>query len=62
MAKKKVCKNCRHFVDGDECPYCKTSQFTTNWHGRITYIDAQKSMIAKKIGVTTTGEYAIKAN
>jgi len=48
--KKKVCKRCRIFVDGPECPACKTAAFSTNWQGRITILDVNKSEIAKKIG------------
>ena len=48
------------FVEGPECPICKTSSFSNNWQGRITFIDVNKSMIAKKIGVTVKGEYSIK--
>ncbi len=61
MAKRKVCKRCKLFVDAEECPLCKSSQFSTNWQGRITIIDAEKSMVAKKIGINMNGEYAIKA-
>ncbi len=60
MVKKKVCKKCRLFVDGPECPICKGKQFSTNWQGRITIIDPENSAIAKKIGLTKKGEYAIK--
>ena len=59
--KKKVCKRCRIFVDGGECPLCKGTTFSTNWQGRITFLDINKSMIAKKIGTEVKGEYAIKA-
>ena len=58
--KKKACKNCKMFVEGDECPSCKTAQFATNWKGRLYIIDANKSEIAKKIGIEVKGEYAIK--
>jgi DNA-directed RNA polymerase subunit E" len=58
--KKKACKNCKIFVEGDECPVCKGSQFITNWKGRLYIIDANKSEIAKKIGAKVKGEYAIK--
>ena len=58
--KKKVCKRCKLFVEGPECPLCKGNQFATNWQGRITIIDANKSDIAKKMGITANGEYAIK--
>ncbi|MBD3354362.1 DNA-directed RNA polymerase subunit E'' [Candidatus Woesearchaeota archaeon] len=60
MAKKKVCKKCKRFVDGNECPNCKGNQFSTNWQGRINILDPEKSEIAKKIGIKEKGEYAIK--
>lgn len=60
MAKKKCCKKCKLFVDGGECPNCKIGSFTTNWQGRIFIADPAKSEIAKKIGVTVKGEYALK--
>ncbi len=60
MPKKKVCKKCKLFVEGDLCPICKSSSFSTNWQGRINIIDARKSDIAKKIGIAAKGEYAIK--
>jgi RNA polymerase subunit RPABC4/transcription elongation factor Spt4 len=59
--KKKVCKKCKLFVDGNECPNCKSNQFSTNWQGRISILDTQKSAIAKKIGLENNGEYAIKS-
>ena len=58
--KKKACKKCRLFVEGNECPICKGNQFSTNWQGRIVILDPNKSDIAKKIGITVKGEYAIK--
>jgi len=60
MAKKKVCKNCKIFVEGPECPLCKGNKFSINWQGRLNILDANKSVIAQKIGVKVKGEYAIK--
>jgi len=60
MTKKKVCKRCKIFVEGSECPLCKGNQFSINWQGRINITDANKSDIAKQIGLTANGEYAIK--
>ena len=60
MAKKKVCKMCRMFVDGEECPNCKSGLFTTTWKGRLAIFNPEKSVIAQKIGIKTKGEYAIK--
>ncbi len=58
--KRKACKKCKIFVDGDECPICKGSQFATNWKGRINVLDSNKSDVAKKVGLTIKGEYTIK--
>jgi len=60
--KKKACKKCKRFVDGDVCPVCHESQFITNWKGRIHILDALKSKIAQKIGISVKGEYAIKVS
>ena len=60
MAKKKACKKCKLFVEGETCPQCKTSSFSNNWQGRLYITDAQRSMIADKIGIKMNGEYAIK--
>ena len=60
MSKKKACKKCKYFFDGNECPLCKSAQSVTNWKGRIHIVDSKQSGIAKKIGVENDGEYAIK--
>lgn len=60
MTKKKACKKCKIFVEGDECPNCHSAQFVLNWKGRIHIIDSKKSDIAKKMGIDVKGEYAIK--
>ena len=60
MTKKKVCKKCKIFVEGSECPICKGTQFSTNWQGRLYMVDPNKSQIAKKIDIKAKGEYAIK--
>ena len=53
--KKKACKTCKIFIDGDECPVCKGAHFATNWKGRIYVLDANKSNVAKKVGLTIKG-------
>ena len=60
MGKKKACKKCKLFVEGDACPICKGNNFTNSWQGRFYVSDAENSMIGNKIGVEVKGEYAIK--
>jgi DNA-directed RNA polymerase subunit E" len=60
MVKKKCCKKCKRFIDGNECPVCKTSQFSTNWQGRVYVMDPARSEIGKRLGVNLKGEFALK--
>ena len=60
MVKKKVCKSCKMFYDGNDCPGCKSNQFATIWQGRINVLDPVKSDIAKEMDMKKEGEYAIK--
>ncbi len=57
---KKVCKTCKIFVEGNECPLCKGKQFTESWKGRMYIFNPEKSQIAKRLNITAKGEYAIK--
>lgn len=57
---KKVCKNCKLFVDGNVCPICKGNQFSESWKGRIVIVNPEKSEIAQKMDIKAKGEYAIK--
>ena len=58
--KKKACRTCKIFVEGDLCPICKKDSFTTNWQGRIAFLDTKKSHVAHEMGIDVKGEYAIK--
>ena len=60
MSKKKACKKCKVFFEGEECHNCHSAQSVLNWKGRIHIIDSNKSEIAKKMGIAVKGEYAIK--
>ncbi len=60
MAKKKACKKCKLFVEGDVCPSCKHNVFTTSWQGRLYVTDIENSAVSKKIDIKIKGEYAIK--
>ena len=57
---KKACKKCRRLLDGDKCPICKTSKLTKDWKGRVYIADPEKSELAKKLGITEAGEFAIR--
>ncbi|MEM3374520.1 MAG: transcription elongation factor subunit Spt4 [Candidatus Woesearchaeota archaeon] len=60
MVKEKVCKNCKIFVEGEQCPICKESNFTNTYQGKLYIIDANKSFIAQQLEIKEKGKYAIK--
>jgi DNA-directed RNA polymerase subunit E" len=56
----KACMKCKLIVEGNICPVCQTSELTTNFKGYVIIIDPERSEIAKKLGATVPGKYAIK--
>ena len=57
---KKVCKKCRVFIEGNQCPECKGNQFTESWKGRVRIFNPEESVIAKNMDIKKKGVYAIK--
>lgn len=55
----RACKNCHRITEHEICPVCKTptSQY---WSGYLGVIDPEKSEIAKRMGIKTPGQYAMK--
>jgi len=57
---RRACKECRRIIaKGTECLVCKTNNTTTNFQGTIIIFDTE-SEVAKKLGITAPGTYAIK--
>jgi DNA-directed RNA polymerase subunit E" len=61
MIKEKACRGCRFLVEeGDKCPNCEGSAFTTFWRGYVVIINPEESEIAKKMGITRRGKFALR--
>jgi len=57
---EKACRSCRLIIShGDTCPSCKSKDLTTKWSGYAIIINAEKSSIAKLLGVKLNSTYAI---
>ncbi len=56
---KKACRACKRIVAGNICPVCKAADLTTNFQGIVAVFDVN-SEIAKKLGITAPGNYAVK--
>ena len=57
---KKVCKKCKSFVEGEKCLICEGTQFGETWKGKLFVNKPEESELAKKMGITKKGVYAIK--
>ncbi len=58
----KACLKCKMLVppEVDVCPNCGGKDFSTDWEGLVIVIDAEKSSIAKLMGIEKPGRYAIR--
>lgn len=55
---RRACRQCKRIVRGSLCPVCKV-ETTTNFQGIVVIFDVE-SEIAKKLGITAPGTYAIR--
>jgi DNA-directed RNA polymerase subunit E" len=58
--KESACKNCGYITRDSSCSVCGGKELSTDWAGFILIIDPKNSKIAKKMGVSMPGWYAIK--
>jgi len=58
----KACMKCKLLVPFrvEECPNCGSREFSEEWEGMIVIIDAERSQVAKKLGIERAGRYAVK--
>ena len=56
---RNACKSCKRIVKGNKCDACGSTDVTRNFQGTIVIFDVE-SEIAKKMGITAPGTYAIK--
>jgi DNA-directed RNA polymerase subunit E" len=60
MAKEKACKKCKTIFSGTKCSKCGSVEFVDNFKGKISILNAEKSEIAKELGVKEKGVFTIK--
>jgi len=56
---QKACKQCSFISEDDVCPRCG-GQTSKEWQGYLAVLDFEKSEIAKKMGISANGKYALK--
>ena len=55
---RRACKLCKRITKTNQCPVCK-AETTTSFQGTVIILDGE-SELAKKLGITAPGTYAIK--
>jgi DNA-directed RNA polymerase subunit E" len=56
----KACKNCRFITNGPICPNCKSTNLSDDWSGLVVIMDPANSEVAKRMGITASGRYALR--
>lgn len=57
---EKACKNCRFISNGPICPNCKSNNLSEDWSGLVVIVNPTTSEVAKRMGITAAGRYAIR--
>jgi DNA-directed RNA polymerase subunit E" len=55
----KACKNCSYLTEEDECPKCGGAT-SKEWQGYVVILDHTRSEIARKMGISTNGKFALR--
>ena len=56
---QRACKQCSRITEEETCPICG-GQTSKEWQGYLVVIDYTKSDIAKKMGITSNGKFALR--
>ena len=57
---EQACRECHRIVEGLVCPIYGSSSLSKDWTGYVVIIDPKESEVAKKLGITLPGRYALK--
>ena len=60
MVKELACRKCKCVNEGKVCQVCKSSDLTADWEGIVVVANPEESKIAKTLGITKKGKYALK--
>ena len=60
MAKELACRECRCVTVAKVCPACKSTDLSPDWNGIVLVVKPLESKIAKTLGITKEGKFALK--
>lgn len=59
MIKLRACRSCKNVTEQLKCEKCG-GDTVLEWKGYLFVLDPNRSLIGKRAGIATPGEYAIK--
>jgi DNA-directed RNA polymerase subunit E" len=60
MVKELACRNCKCINTGKVCQACSSADLSADWNGMVIVVDPENSQIAKTLGITKNGKYALR--
>ena len=60
MVKELACRNFKCVTQSKVCPGCQSTDLTADWEGIVVVANPDESKIAKTLGITAKGKYALK--
>lgn len=60
MVKELACRKCKFITIAKVCGNCTSSDLSPDWSGIVLVQDPDSSHIARSLGITKKGKYAIR--
>ncbi len=60
MVREMACRKCKFVTTGKVCPVCKSSDLTPDWNGVVLVVEPTDSQIARTLGISKKGKYALR--
>lgn len=57
---ERACQDCHLITEERPCPACRSNDLSDDWTGSVIVVDADESIIAKKMNIESSGRYALK--
>ena len=57
---ERACRNCRMITTKSKCPNCGSDRLSKDFTGIIIVLDPEGSQLAKLMGITKPGTYALR--
>ena len=62
MVRQFACRKCKSLASGKICPSCNSTDLSKDWAGLIIILEPEKSEVAKSLGISKSGRYALRVS